>query len=114
MSAAPYNLLIEQFAAFDRHFRYTDSAKLPVPLLGYEADMDIRLPNGDLVVRLTTQDGRIVLHPDNGWIRLKLPLAETSKMKFTKALYDLRLKPPGHEPFRLMQGEVTLSKGQTR
>jgi hypothetical protein len=114
MSAAQYPLLIEQHAAFDKLLRYLDSAREPVPMAGYTADMDIRLSTGELVVKLSTENGGIVLHPEDGSIRLKITAAATGSMKFTKALYDLRLKPPALEPFRLLEGPVTLSRGQTR
>lgn len=114
MSAAPYDIEIEQHAGFDKILFYRDSAGTPVPMAGVSADMHIRLSNGDLLATLTTENGGIVLGATDGSIKLSMSAAQTGAMKFNKARYDLRLRYPGKEPIRLLMGDVTLSKGETR
>ncbi len=113
MPAAKKNLVIEQKAAFRKRFVYRQPNKKPVNLTGFGARMQIRLPDGTLIVDLSTENGRITLGGVAGTIDLRLSKLETAAMNFTGALYDLKLVPPSGDDFRLLEGKVTLSLGQT-
>lgn len=113
MPAAKKNLVIEQRAAFRKRFVYRQPNKKPVNLTGFGARMQIRLPDGTLIADLSTSNGGITLGAATGVIDLRLSKIETAAMSFTSALYDLKLIPPSGDDFRLLEGKVTLSPGQT-
>lgn len=114
MSAAPYNFEIDQYLPFSKEFVYRDSAKNPINLTGYAAKMQIRLPTGSLVQEMSTDNGGITLGGIDGTIGWHISKADTSKMSFAKAVYDLVLTPPVGDAFKLIAGEVVLVRGSTR
>lgn len=113
MPAASLDLEIEQFSAFQKTSFYLDAERQPIDMTGWTGHMQIRTPTGELVYDLSTATGTISLGAD-GAVKLSIPTADTAKFKFVKAEYDLVVTPPSQPPYRLLAGEVTLSRGVTR
>jgi hypothetical protein len=113
VTAAVKNLVVEQKATFKKRLTYRDKLKKPINLTGFGARLQIRDSAGVLISDLSTQNGKIVLGGSAGTIDITIPVAETSVMTFTTALYDLKLIAPDATESRLLQGKVTLSVGQT-
>lgn len=113
MPAAKRNLEIEQHATFDKTLTWRNKLKKPVDLRSYTARMQIRAADGSLIATLSTENGGVTLGGIAGTIRLLIDATATGAMAFESALYDLKLISPTGTHIRLMQGKVTLSKGQT-
>lgn len=113
MPAAPLDLEVDQFAAFQKTSFYLDTERQPIDMTGWTGHMQIRTPTGELIYDLSTATGTISLGAD-GAVKLSIPAADTAKFHFAKANYDLLVTPPTQPTYRLLQGEVTLSRGQTR
>lgn len=115
-------LVIIQGSPFDEVFGWeageTQQTAAPVPLHNYAARMHLRPePKSPvLLLELTTENGRIVLDPVAGTIRLKLNALETAAIDWDMAVFDLELIPAGREEdaFRFMQGSAVVSEGVTR
>lgn len=114
MPAAQKNLVIEQYASYEKKFVWRNKLKRAYNLTGYAAKMQVRLPEGGEIITLSTENGRIVLGGVAGSITLLLTPAETGPLNFTTASYDLKLIAPDGKHTRLLQGKITLSKGQTQ
>lgn len=114
MAAARYDFQIEQYTPLSKSFTYKDASGSLVILTGYTARMQVRTPTGSLIHEMTTENGGITLGGVAGTLVWRIPAVDTSKMNFTKALYDMVMVPPSGDPYRIMEGEVTLARGQTR
>jgi hypothetical protein len=113
MTAATYNITVEQNATFKRRFNCLDKIRMPMDLTGYAAHMQIRDTAGAVICDLSTENGKIVLGGLAGTIDLTIPLSETSLFTFTTAAYDLKLTEPDLTQDRVVQGVVSLSPGVT-
>lgn len=113
MAAVTRNFTIEQKATFRKKLTYRDAKKKPINLTGFSARMQIRAADGSLIADLSTEKSTIVLGGAAGTIELVISAADTAKMTFATALYDLKLIAPSGDETRLLQGKVTLSAGQT-
>lgn len=118
MPAAKLNLLIEQGATFKHNLslKAGDVTAPSMNLAGYKARMQMRpdLVSDEVVLELTSENGRIVITPNTGNLLLTLTAAETGALTFTKVVYDLELESPVGEVVRLLQGGVSLSRQVTR
>lgn len=116
MPAAIRNFAIDQGATFNQVITWKDSAGAPINLTGYSARMQARKNKnaGDVLVELTTQNGRIILGGSTGRITLNIPASVTAAFNWTRGLYDLELVRADGEVSRLLQGELTVSVGMTR
>lgn len=112
--SAKVNLEIEQGVAFDQRFILNDQIGSPTLFGGYTAVLQIRSIYGDLILELSTANGRIVLSAEPGSIDLTLSAGETGALDFTNAVYDLVLTSGGGIPYRIMSGMVNLSPSQTK
>jgi len=114
MPAGTYNIIADQGATFARSLVYKDSTGTPVNLTGYTAKMQVRpIPGStDLVLELSTSNGRITLGGSAGTVTLSVPAAN---MNFSAGeyAYDLELTSGAGAVTRLvmgaflMRGEVT-------
>lgn len=113
MSAAKINLAIEQRSTFRRSFIFKNKFKKPYDLSGYDARMQVRTPEGALLLDLSVENGRIVFEPLAGIVHLYVSDEDTAKLEFNKAVYDFNLLAPNGDTIRMVQGTVTLSPGYT-
>ncbi len=109
MSAGQYNTVCEQGATYSRVLTWRDSSSVLVNLTGYTAEMDVRTSSRDLVVTLTTANGRISLGGSAGTITLTLSATETAALAPGCYLYDLLLTSGGGVVTRLVEGAFEIS-----
>lgn len=119
MPAAKLNLVIEQGATFTHQLQLRNGPDIYSPikdLTGYTARIQLRsdINSPDVILELTTANGRIEINPLEGKILLKLNAAETAVLEFSKAVYDMEVSSPTGEVTRVVQGNFSLSKQVTR
>jgi hypothetical protein len=116
MAAGRLNLFIEQGSTFTYTLTLNDESGVAVDLEGYTARMQMRrtVQSSDVLLELTTANGRIVLTPATGSITLEVDAVTTAALSFPSAVYDLEIESEGGQVTRLLQGGVTLSKEVTR
>lgn len=125
MPAGKYDFTIEQGASYVDTFtwRVDDGSNPPIgPIVnvaGCTARMDIRqsLTSNQIILTLTTENGRIILTPgdvvDN--IKINLNASTTMGLSFDTAVYDLEIAVTATSfVTRLLKGIVTLDKEVTR
>lgn len=120
MSAHKVNLVIEQGATFDQTFTWMSGASretaVPVDLTGCKARAQIRaeIDSPDVLLELTTENGRILLGGPAGTIRLLVGAADTAAIDWDAGVYDLEVEFPNGHVVRRMAGCVRVSKEVTR
>jgi hypothetical protein len=122
ISAEPADLDIEVFqgAYWSQAILWKDSSDVPVPLGGYTARMQVRrhVDAEDVLLELTTGNGRITLGPGDGEILLEIEAAATADLPATqfdrKWRYDLEMVPAGGQVRRLAMGKFVVSLEVTR
>lgn len=114
--AAIYNFEIEQGTTFTKSFVWKDSAKQVVLMSGYTARMQIRpsVKAPEILLNLTTENGRIIIIPTEGKITLLIDARTTADITWSKGRYDLELVSPDYTVTRLLQGDISISKEVTR
>lgn len=115
MSAAVHNFDIEQGTSLVKQIVWKDSNGSPINLTGYTARMQVR-PNVDseVLLELSTTNGRIVITPLTGTITLNFTPANTVGTYWTKGKYDLEMTSGNGFVTRLIKGTINLSKEITR
>ena len=116
MSAATYNFEIEQGTSLNKPVVWKDSNGVVVNLTGYTARMQIRetIDSDEVLLELSTANGKIVLTPAQGKVTLEFDPEDTSGEFWTRGRYDLELTSGSGFVTRLLKGKVTLSKEVTR
>ncbi len=125
MSAEPavQNLEVFQGAYWSQRLEWQDSNGDAIDLTGYTARMQVRktFESEDVVIALTTENGRITLgdpDPTDGVILLEIEADATDDLPATlsdrKWRYDLELVPAGGQVRRLLQGRFVVSLEVTR
>jgi hypothetical protein len=116
MTAATYDITIEQGADFDLLLTWRDKAGNPIDLTGWSAQMMARENFDDAtpLFSLSSPGGGITLGGTSGTVAIHVPAAVTSTLACGQAVYDLKLTDPLGEPMRLIQGNVTIKFAVTR
>ena len=116
MSAGTLDLFVEQGATFSYALTLTDSVGAPVNLTGYTARMQMRrsVQSPDILISLTTANGRLVITPLTGVITMTISATDTAALNFQSAVYDLEIESAGGIVTRLIEGKVRLSLEVTR
>jgi len=116
MSAGTLDLFVEQGATFSYTLTLNDSAGAPVNLTGYTARMQMRrsVQSPDILISLTTANGRLVITPLTGVITMTISATDTAALNFQSAVYDLEIESAGGIVTRLIEGKVRLSLEVTR
>lgn len=113
--AGIYDIVADQGATFQRVLTWKDSNGAAVNLTGYSARMQVRRrpSDGEPLVSLTTQNGRITLGGAAGTITLDCPASE---MDFVDGdwVYDLELESGSGVVTRLVMGRFLLRAEVTR
>lgn len=91
-------------------------AIVPIDLTGYTAIMHIRSkqPSDEVILDLTTANGRITLGGTNGGITLEVAGGDTALLKKGKYVYDLKLISAGNIISRFIQGKIAIDAQVTR
>ena len=116
MSAAVYDLYIEQGATFTQPLVWNDGAGDPVDLTGYTARMQFRssVNSSTVLFSATTENGRIALGGSLGTVDITIDADDTAAFGFVSAVYDLELESASGFVTRLLEGGVEVSKEVTR
>lgn len=126
MPAGKYSFTIEQGATLNFEIQYKDSNNVPIDLTGGEGRMQIRVTKDNPVYLLNLSsslqpDGtglnfngaNGITDPISGSIGVYISAVSSSLLNFDTAFYDLEIQL-GTEVFRVLEGEVKLSKEVTR
>ncbi|WP_120967060.1 hypothetical protein [Comamonas sp. lk] len=120
MPAHKVKLQINQGATFvDRVIWRTGATKAtlaPVDLTGCRARAQVRsdIDSPDVLLEMTTENGRIVLGGPSGEIHITIDAATTAAFQWESGVYDLEIIFPNGQVTRFLEGGVTVSKGVTR
>lgn len=114
MLAGLLNLIIEQGSTFNLIMTYEDEAGSPINLTGMTARMQLRRQTGsaDILLSLTTENGRIVITPLDGEIALFIDATDTALLTGS-GQYDLELVN-GPVVNRLLEGTFKICNEVTR
>jgi hypothetical protein len=115
--AGLYNIVADQGSTFSRTILWRDPAKKPILLEGYTARMKVRNPKTfDLILELTTENGRITLGATNGQIVLNIPDDVMSAIPEDRYVYDLELVGPSADiyVYKLLNGNFVVRAEVTR
>lgn len=126
MPAGKYSFTIEQGATLDFEIQYKDSGSNPIDLTGAEGRMQIRVSKDspDYIINLSSSlqpDGTGLnfsgsngsTDPISGSIGVYISATSSSMFNFTQGVYDLELQL-GNKVYRVLEGNVTLSKEVTK
>lgn len=116
MPAATYNFQVEQGTTLIKPIVWRDSSGNPVNLTGYSAKMQARssVTSDEVLLELSTANGKIVIVPLEGKLTLTMSPAVTSAMTWRRARYDLEITAGDGNVTRLIEGEITVSREVTR
>lgn len=116
MAAGNYDFYIEQGATFYQQIVWKDSAGDPIDLTGYTARMQLRktVKATDVILSLTTENGRITLGGAEGTITLEVDAEDTADLTEFCGVYDLEVEASDGTVTRLLQGQIEVSREVTR
>lgn len=116
MAAGLLDLYIEQGATYNQLFVWKDSNGAAISNSGFTARMQIRknITSSDIILALTTENGRITLGGANGAITLNISAADTAALATYCGVYDLELVSSSGVVTRLLEGQVSISREVTR
>ena len=107
-----YNFTIEQFSDFEKTIYWRDSQGVDISLVGVAAEMQIRNPLTDEIIKDCTANISIT-----DKIKLSMTAIETaifdSKIYGNNLVYDILLTKNGIVN-RLLQGRISISNGVTK
>jgi hypothetical protein len=116
MTAATYDILIEQGATFRLNLIWKDSNNTPVNLSGYSARMQIRRTHRseDILLSLTSATGAITLGGSAGTVNIIASATGTATLPAKDSVYDLELASADGTVTRIIEGGVTITPEVTR
>lgn len=116
--AEEYDIQHDQGATYAQQFIWkTDTATpTPVDLTGYTARMHLRETKADpdVILELTTENGRIALGDATGVVDLLITADDTSSVPAASYRYDLELESPTGFVTRLIEGKFKMVQEVTR
>ncbi|UYF70491.1 phage baseplate upper protein [Acinetobacter ursingii] len=112
---AKFKIKINQGATLRIPFTWTSNGT-PINLTGYSARMQIRpdIDSPTIIHELTSENSGISFEPSLGKFTIFIPASVTADFSFETAVYDLELIAPNNDVYRVIEGEVTLSREVTR
>lgn len=120
MPAHKHKLKIEQGATFSDEVVWrtgaTPASITPVDLTGCKARAQVRsdIDSSDVLLEMTTENGRIVLGGVSGGIHITIDAATTAAFQWESGVYDLEILFPDGKVMRFLEGGVTVSREVTR
>lgn len=103
------NIKIIQGATFRKRFVW-NAGGAPVNLTDWKARMQIRPSHESktVIAELTTENGMIVITPEDGVFQLDMPATITAALSFEEAVYDIELEALDGYVKRIVEGRATL------
>ncbi len=116
MSAAKVDLVIEKGVTFSCTFTWLDSDGTATNITSYTAKFTIRSTETGKVIADSSDNITLTLGDAAGTIVVALTATETQALDFIRGIYNLELSSNASPPIvtRLVEGDVTFSKGATR
>jgi len=113
--AARLNLECEQGATFSRILVLKDSAGAVIDITGATADMQVRetVNAADVLVELSTTNGRIVVDGPNGKLTLTISASDTASLTLN-GVYDLKVTFLSGTVDRILEGEFVVDPQVTQ
>ena len=84
----------------------------PINVTGYTAKMTVRSSYGDGAALTLTDASGITVGTTDGSFLVQMTGAQTAQLPLS-GVYDLLVTPPGHQPIRLVQGNVIVNAAVT-
>lgn len=115
MIAGVYNINLDQGATFRRSIVVKNPDESLFDFTNHTARMQIRpeIDSDDVMIELTTENGRIALGGTNGTIQLTIDADDTEAIQYD-GVYDLEIINNSGSVFRLLKGIVRLDYEVTR
>ena len=117
MAAFKLSIIIVQGETFSKVSTWmAGTPPVPVDLTGCTARMHVRdaVASADVLLALTTENGRITLGGTAGTVTLQLSAAETAAITWQRGVYDLEIVHANATVRRLLAGTIKLSPEVTR
>ena len=113
---AEYDITIRQGSTFLQNMIWKDSSGVPMDLTGYVARMQVRpgVCSPDVIVELTTENGRITLGGVAGTIVLEIDADTTAAIVNGCGVYDLELESSSGFVTTILAGAVAFEREVTR
>jgi len=87
---------------------------LPVDITGYAVNMQIRAATDtDVIVELSTTNGRAVVSGALGKVTLTLTAAQTAALAVGTYIYDLNLTAPDTSVYKILTGSFVIQASVT-
>lgn len=86
----------------------------PTSMTGYVGSMQIRQLRTDPLPVAELAPGNITVNPTTRQVTVRIPGGDTALYDFRRGVYDLYITGPGGDPWRLVEGRVTVSQSVTR
>lgn len=111
-----YELNINQGSNLSLEIALKNADGTPLNLTGYTARMQLRASytSPQVIVELTTENGRLVITPLTGLVTLLLSAATTAALVAKTYVYDLEIVSASGFVTRMLQGEAVISPEVTR
>jgi uncharacterized membrane protein len=115
MQPAVINYTLYQGTTFKKSFQWL-SGSTPTNLTGCTIKMQVRATyDSELALELTTpSSGITIVDAVNGEFEILIAPAQSQDFTNLKYLYDIEITFPNSTVFRVIQGELRLSRGVTR
>jgi len=110
MSAAQYDLTIEQGATWTLELVWKDETGTPIPLTGYTAKLWIKSAYSSTAEVQLSEASGISIDGPNGKLTATLTAAQTTALAAGAYVYDLKLTSPGGIATRLLEGDVEVKR----
>ena len=106
----------EQGATLRRVLTLTNEDASVFVLTGYTARMQVRRTkeSSDVVLSLTTENGRLVITALTGVITLLVAAEDTAELDAASYVYDLEIESSAGEVTRMFRGKFKVSREVTR
>lgn len=120
MPAHKFKIALEQGATYDQLVIWKSGPKastaVPMDLTGCRARAQFRaeIDSAEVLLELTTENGRIQLGGPAGTIRILIDAATTAAITWESGVYDLEIIFADGHVDRFMAGSVVVSKEVTR
>ena len=115
MAPGRHDFVIRKGDTFRKPLRFGGSGFAPTDLTGFTARMDILDDDGNILVSLTTTNGKILMGDTDLLVTLLLLDDETAALTWTTGVYDFELKDSAGsgDVYTYLEGEVCVDEERT-
>jgi hypothetical protein len=116
MKPRKYNMECWQGKTFDEPFYFMDEYENIIDLSGYTGRMQVRtaIDATDVAIELTTANGRVIIDPSEGLVRLFIAPTDTALLAAGSYKYDLELITASGRVYGPLYGSFKVKAEVTR